>query len=297
MEIRNLTAFVRIAEVQNFSKTAEQLGYSQSAVTMQIKQLEAELHTQLFERIGKQIKLTQAGERLLPYALEILNSVRKAESIVQEPERISGKLRIGTCESYVISILPPVLMEFSELCPHVEVSTHTALVHDLFNMLRQNDIDILYFLDEKFYFPEWVIVSEQPQKIFFVASAESSLAGQKHISIERLLQEPLFLTEKGISYRYAMEQALAAKGYELHPLWEVGNTDVITRFLLKNKGISFLPEYVVTDYIKSGQIIVLDTECDEIVMWSQLVYHRNKCVTPQMNLFLELILKYIRQCS
>ena len=297
MEIRNLTAFVRIAEVQNFSKTAEQLGYSQSAVTMQIKQLEAELHTQLFERIGKQIKLTQAGERLLPYALEILNSVRKAESIVQEPERISGKLRIGTCESYVISILPPVLMEFSELCPHVEVSTHTALVHDLFNMLRQNDIDILYFLDEKFYFPEWVKVSEQPQKIFFVASAESSLAGQKHISIERLLQEPLFLTERGISYRYAMEQALPAKGYELHPLWEVGNTDVITRFLLKNKGISFLPEYVVTDYIKSGQIIVLDTECDEIVMWSQLVYHRNKCVTPQMNLFLELILKYIRQCS
>lgn len=297
MEIRNLTAFVRIAEVQNFSKTAEQLGYSQSAVTMQIKQLEAELHTQLFERIGKQIKLTQAGERLLPYALEILNSVRKAESIVQEPERISGKLRIGTCESYVISILPPVLMEFSELCPHVEVSTHTALVHDLFNMLRQNDIDILYFLDEKFYFPEWVKVSEQPQKIFFVASAESSLAGQKHISIERLLQEPLFLTERGISYRYAMEQALAAKDYELHPLWEVGNTDVITRFLLKNKGISFLPEYVVTDYIKSGQIIVLDTECDEIVMWSQLVYHRNKCVTPQMNLFLELILKYIRQCS
>lgn len=297
MEIRNLTAFVRIAEVQNFSKTAEQLGYSQSAVTMQIKQLEAELHTQLFERIGKQIKLTQAGERLLPYALEILNSVRKAESIVQEPERISGKLRIGTCESYVISILPPVLMEFSELCPHVEVSTHTALVHDLFNMLRQNDIDILYFLDEKLHFPEWVKVSEQPQKIFFVASAESSLAGQKHISIERLLQEPLFLTERGISYRYAMEQALAAKGYELHPLWEVGNTDVITRFLLKNKGISFLPEYVVTDYIKSGQIIVLDTECDEIVMWSQLVYHRNKCVTPQMNLFLELILKYIRQCS
>ena len=78
MEIRNLITFVRIAEVQSFSKTAEQLGYSQSAVTMQIKQLEAELHRQLFERIGKQVKLTQAGERLLPYALEILNSVRKA---------------------------------------------------------------------------------------------------------------------------------------------------------------------------------------------------------------------------
>ena len=67
MEIRNLITFVRIAEVRNFSKTAEQLGYSQSAVTMQIKQLEAELQVQLFERIGKKAKLTQAGQRLLPY--------------------------------------------------------------------------------------------------------------------------------------------------------------------------------------------------------------------------------------
>lgn len=293
MEIRNLITFVRIAEVQNFSRTAEQLGYSQSAVTMQIKQLETELHTQLFERIGKQVKLTQAGERLLPYALEILNSIRKAETIVQEPEKISGKLRIGTSESYVISILPPVIMEFSELCPHVEISAHTALVPDLFNMLRQNDIDILYFLDEKINFPEWIKVSEKPEKIFFVASSDSPLSRMKNIPIERLLQEPLYLTERGISYRYAMEQFLAAKGCELHPFLEVGNTDVITRFLLKNKGISFLPEYVVHDYVKNGQLVILDIECAEIVMWSQLVYHRNKCVTPQMNLFLELLLKHI----
>lgn len=293
MEIRNLITFVRIAEVQNFSRSAEQLGYSQSAVTMQIKQLEDELHTQLFERIGKQVRLTQAGERLLPYALNILNMVRKAENIEQEPESISGKLRIGTCESYVISILPPVIMEFSEICPHVEISTYTALVPDLFQMLRQNDVDILFFMDQRIYFPEWVKVSEQPEKIFFVASSNSVLAGKKHISIERLLREPLYLTEKGISYRYAMEQSLAAKGYELHPFLEVGNTDVITRFLLKNKGISFLPEYVVSDYLKDGQLTILDTECDEIVMWSQLVYHRNKCVTPQMNLFIELMLRYI----
>ena len=78
MEIRNLITFVRIAELRNFSKTAQELGYSQSAVTMQIKQLEAELQAQLFERIGKRAKLTQAGERLLPLALNILDSARKA---------------------------------------------------------------------------------------------------------------------------------------------------------------------------------------------------------------------------
>lgn len=289
MEIRNLITFARIAEVRNFSKTAEQLGYSQSAVTMQIKQLEAELQVQLFERIGKKAKLTQAGQRLLPYALDILSAAGKAESIAREPEQISGKLRIGTCESYVISVLPPVFMEMGERCPGVEISTHTAPVPDLIDMLRQNDIDILYFLDEKLYFPEWIKVMEQPENIYFVSSSSSPLARMKKIPISRLVEEPLYLTEKGISYRYAMEQTLAAAGYELHPRLEVGNTDVITRFLLKNKGISFLPEYVVKDDVAEGRLAILDTECPRIVMWSQLAYHRNKYVTPQMKLFLEFM--------
>ena len=294
MEIRNLTTFVRIAEIQNFSKAAEQLGYSQSAVTMQIKQLENELHAQLFERIGRHVKLTQAGERLLPHAVEILNAVSQAENIVKEPEQITGQLRLGTCESYVSSLLPPVIMEFSELCPHVELSTYTPpLPENLFTMLRHNEIDLLLFLDEKKYFPEWIKVTEQPQNVFFTASADSPLAGEKHIPIRRLLEEPLYLTEKGVSYRYAMEQFLASKGYGLHPFWEVGNTDVITRFLLKNKGISFLPEYVVREYVRSGQLVILDTECPKITMWSQLAYHRNKLVTPQMDLFIDLLRKYL----
>lgn len=293
MELRNLVTFVRIVELQSFSKTAEQLGYSQSAVTMQIKQLEAKLGVQLFERIGKRVKLTQAGERLLPHALEILSSVRKAEGIAHEPEQISGKLRIGTSESYVASVLPPIIMELNQICPRVEVCTCTAMVSDLFDLLRQNDVDLLLFLDQKIYFPEWVKVLEQPEKIFFVASAKSELAQKKSLSIERLLQEPLYLTEKGVSYRYAEEQLLAERGYELHPAWEVGNTDVITRFLLENKGISLLPEYVVQDYIRDGRLAVLDTECGEITLWSQLVYRRNKCVTPQMNQFIGLMLQHI----
>lgn len=294
MEIRNLTTFVRIAEVQSFSHTAAELGYSQSAVTMQIKQLEEELGTPLFERIGRKVKLTQAGERLLPHALSILDSVREAQNVASEPRQVSGRLRIGTCESYVISVLPPVFMDMSRLCPRVEISTHTAMVPDLCDMLRQNDVDILFFLDEKIYFPEWVKLWERPEKILFVASADSELAQEKNISIERLLAAPLYLTERGISYRYAMEQVLAARGYELHPFLEVGNTDVITRFLLAGEGISFLPEYVVSEHIKSGRLAALDAEFPEIVMWSQLVYHRNKAVTAQMEMFLDVMSRHAR---
>ncbi|MDO4260806.1 MAG: LysR family transcriptional regulator [Eubacteriales bacterium] len=287
MEIRNLITFVRIAEIRNFTKAAKQLGYTQSAVTMQVRQLETELNAQLFERIGRQVRLTQAGERLLPYALSILDSAQKAQTALQEPEHIAGTLRVGTSESYIISVLPPVLSELAGTCPRMEIRLHTALVPDLFQMLRQNDVDLLYFLDQRICFPEWVKAAEQPEKIYFVASSESALAGRSRIPIERLLREPLYLTEKGISYRYAMEQSLAEKGFELHPFLEVGNTDVITRFVRENKGISFLPEYVVRDDVKRGDLVLLDTECGDIVMWSQLVYHRNKYVTPQMRRFLE----------
>ena len=282
MELRNLITFVRIAEVKNFSKSAQLLGYSQSAVTMQIKQLEQELGRQLFERIGKQVKLTQAGEKLLPYALEILNTAQKAQSMVRENEQITGHSHIGTCESYVIGVLPQVLTAFQQQCPNVEVQVQTGLTTDLFHRLRQNDIDLLFFLDRKLYFPEWIKVFERPEHSFFVASAKSKLAAETHISTERLLQEPLFLTEKGISYRYAMEQKMAEQGFALHPFLEIGNTDVITQFVLQNKGISFLPNYVVAPYIQNGTLVKLDTECPEITMWSQLVYHRNKYITPQM---------------
>ena len=154
MEIRNLTTFVRIAEVRNFSKVAEELGYSQSAVTMQIKQLEEELNVRVFERIGKRVKLTAAGERLLPYALEILESVNKAEHIAEDPGKIEGKLRIGTSESYVTSVLPDIMTEFNEKYPSVEVTTRVAFVSDLVDMLKRNDIDILNFLDVRLNFPE-----------------------------------------------------------------------------------------------------------------------------------------------
>ena len=80
---------------------------------------------------------------------------------------------------------------------------------------------------------------------------------------------------------------------EIHPFLETGNTDIITKMLLENRGISFLPEFVVRDYIQDGRLAVLDTVCPEICMWSQLVYHKNKYLTPQMERFTELMVRQI----
>lgn len=291
MEIRNITTFMRVAELNSFSKAAEQLGYSQSAVTVQIRQLEQELNTRLFERIGKHIRLTEDGTQFVSRALDILNAVDAAKTISHKQESPSGILRIGTAESLLISVLPPIIMEFRKKCPHVEISIQTGKIGELFDMVKQNDVDLLFFLDKKTNFPEWIKVFERMEPIIFVSSSKHPLTKRRDIPMETIFKEPFLLTERGVSYRYDLEQLAASLNVEIHPFLETGNTEVITKMLLQNAGISFLPEYVVRDYLKTSRLAVLDAACPKLQMWSQLVYHRNKWVTPQMKLFIELMEK------
>lgn len=295
MEFRNIATFMRVAELQSFSRAAEQLGYSQSAVTVQIRQLEQELGVRLFERIGKRVRLTEEGSSFAKRALDILNAVDAAKNMSHGRKKVLGKLRIATAESLLISVLPPLIMEFRKRCPEVEVSTHTGTITELFDMVRQNDVDLLFFLDKKTYAPEWVKVAERLERIVFAASREHPLVTEKRIPIERVLKEPFLLTERGISYRYDLEQVLAARNLEIHPFLETGNTDVITKMLLNNAGISFLPEYVIEEQVRNGQLALLDVEVPRIEMWSQLVYHKHKWVTPQMKILAELIKEEMRK--
>ena len=95
MEIRNILTFLKVAGTQNFSKAAEQLGYSQSAVTIQIQQLEKELGTQLFERIGKRVYLTEKGQEFIGYASEIMRVTNEALTFAGEEHTTRGTLKIG----------------------------------------------------------------------------------------------------------------------------------------------------------------------------------------------------------
>ena len=293
MEIRNIRTFLRVAELQSFTKAADQLGYSQAAVTVQIKQLEEELGTQLFDRIGKHIKLTEHGIRFMDHAMKVLKAAEDASTFVHKDENPSEKLRIGSIASLSMGVLPPVLLEFRTLCPQVETSIETSrFVTELLDMMRQNDVDLLYFLDRKLYSSEWIKVFERPETIVFVTYPSHPLAGKKNVPMERLLEEPLILTTRGVSYCDDLEQLLAAKGLELHPFLEIGDTDVIIKLLQQQAGISFLPQYLVQEYLDAGILTVITTDIPIIQMWSQLIYHKNKWITPQMRIFIDLVKKH-----
>ena len=212
-----------------------------------------------------------------------------AKTISHKQESPSGTLRIGTAESLLISVLPPIIMEFRKKYPLVEISIQTGKIGELFDMVKQNDVDLLFFLDKKTNFPEWTKVFEHLEPVVFAASSKHPLTKCRNISLEKIFEEPFLLTEKGISYRYDLEQMAAAANMEIHSFLETGNTEVITKLLLQNAGISYLPEYTIRDHLKANRLAILDVACPKLQMFSQLVYHRNKWVTPQMKLFIEIM--------
>ena len=146
MELRNITTFLRVAELQNFTHAAQELGYSQSAVTVQIRQLETELGVPLFERIGRSVSLTAPGQAFLQKAGEIIKAAERAKDAVRTAPEPEGTLRVGTMESLSASVVWRLITDFHRQFPQVNVVIRTSTADGLLEMMRRNDVDFIYFV-------------------------------------------------------------------------------------------------------------------------------------------------------
>ncbi len=287
MEFREITTFLEVAQMKSFSRAAQKLGYSQAAVTIQVKQLEQELGVRLFDRIGKQITLTHQGSLFLDHANRLMVDLAQAKSALAEPSRLTGRLCIGAIESICASILPALTQEYHRRYPDVTISIHTDSPDKLLDMMNRNDLDIVYFLDKRMYDPKWVKVMEEPNQVIFVTSASNPQAGRS-LPIEEIIRQPLILTEKNASYRYILEQYLASINLEVHPFLEIGSTDFIIHLLQEGQGISFLPEFTVRRGIDEGILAQVYVTDFQIGIWKQIVYHKDKWVSREMETFIQL---------
>lgn len=289
MEFRNLITFLRVAEVGSFTGAAKQLGYVQSTATIQIKQLEEELGAVLFDRIGKKVELTSNGEAFMYYANQLVNLSEQARQFYKQPEKIEGSLRIGILESLLINVLPEILPIYHKNRPLIKVQTRTSPANELFKMLRQNELDILYFVGKKMHNPDFIHAWSEPVKIVFVTHPDNPIVHKKNVLLQELTEESLILTEDNGFYRDALDEAAMQHGLAIQPLFVIDNTTAIIKLLKKRIGISFLPEYTVRENILNKQLAIVNVIDCPIQFWSQLLYHKNKFLTPQMEYFIKLI--------
>ena len=287
MDTKNLTTFIYVAELRSFTKAADRLGFSQSTVSFQIKQLETELSCQLFERINHTVHLTEKGREVLEYAHQINRMTRELKDSMKE-EASSGYIRLAMADSLCTSLLSRDFLHFRKLYPNISLKIIAAGTEEMFRLMNHNEADAILTLDNHIYNTEYRILREEKVRTFFVAGAGTRIASASSLSIEELLLQPFILTEKGMSYRRLLEERLAELSLEIQPILEIGSTELICSLTEQGAGISFLPEYVIKDRVKAGTLVCLPVSGLEIHVWKQLLYHRNKWVSPQM----ERVLKY-----
>lgn len=291
MELRQLQTFLTITQMESFSKAAQILGYSQSAVTVQIRLLEEELNTRLFDRLGKGVVLTSNGQQFVSYANNILQEMNRAMHFTREDETLHQPLHIGTLESLCFTKLPAVLHYFRENYPRVPIRITTATPKELIEKMEHNHLDIIYFLDRSRYNEKWNKVMEVEEPIVFVASASSLLAKRSEIPVAELIQFPFFLTEKDENYRRELDHYLESKGLSLTPFLEISNTEFIIKMIRENRGVSYLPYFAVKDCIEAGKLSVLNVPEFQKSLYRQIFYHKNKWKTREMEAFIRLTLE------
>ena len=288
MELREIKTFLHVAQLKSFSKAAKALGYSQAAVTIQIKQLEEELGIHLFDRIGKQTILTHQGTIFYEHAAAVMKELSRARAAVTESRELTGVLTIGTIESICASIFPPLLEQFHKAHPLVKISIVLDSPDVLLERMDKNSIDLVYLMDQRIYDHKWIKVMEEPEDIVFVSSSSHPLSGSASLSLEEIIREPFLLTEKNASYRFVLDRYLAACNQKIEPFLEIGNTEFIIRLLKNNAGLSFLPEFSIKQEAAAGTLSILPVRDFHMCVWRQILYHKDKWVTREMEAFIEL---------
>ena len=289
MELRNLITFIHVAELGSFTKTAEQLGYSQSTISFQIKQLEDELGCLLFERINHTIALTERGRELVSYAHRIRALTDEFKDNLGKEQDYSGHIHIVTPDSVCGEMISGNYLDFHTKYPSISLKFTTADTTEMFDMIDHNEADVIITLDGHMYHRDYVIAKEQRLPMHFVAPPSCKFVGKRNISINDILSEPFVLTEYGQGYRRVLDKELAKRSLEIIPTLEIGRTDLILTALKRTNMISFLPDFVTKDMIQSGELYYLDVRDLDIVIYKQLIYHKNKWMSKGLKAFIEYI--------
>ena len=291
MDLKNLLTFMHVAELNSFTRAGQKLGFSQSTVSFQIKQLERELGTQLFERINHTVVLTEKGRDVLKFAHQISKMTQELDKRLQNEEEVSGNVRIAMADSLCDNMLQEGFGEFRDRYPGISLKIITAGTEEMFRLLNQNEADAVLTLDNHIFHAEYVIAREERAGVHFVADSENPLCEREELFPEDLAGQPFLLTEKGMSYRRLMDEKFAELSMEILPVLEIGSAGLICSLVEQGAGISFLPDYVTEEKVRAGRLRYLPVKNFEIEIWKQLLYHRDKWVTPQ----LESVLAYLSE--
>ncbi len=290
MTIIQLETFMKIVEMKNFTSAANNLGYAQSTVTMQIKQLEEELKCDLFERLGKKIVLTSAGERLARYAEKLLQLEREIYLEVPDTDEPTGVLKIGISESLCYNRFPQILTEYKKLYPKVDIRLQ-FIMHDTFpELLKKGELDLVYTLNPRICDENLSMIYEQRESLGFYVNPEHDMAKEKKIREDNLDGVPMLLTSHNCSFRKMFLDDMRNHGYTPNIVLETDSKEVLKQFAKNGLGVALFPDMAAVEEVKTGKLVRLDWLGNDYEIYSQVFIHKDKRFSKAADGLLKLIM-------
>jgi DNA-binding transcriptional LysR family regulator len=245
MELRHLRYFEAVARHSHVTRAAAELHIAQPALSKQISQLEAELGVALFDRVGRSVRLTEAGEALLPHARAVMAQVDAAR--VEMAERIGlrrGRATVGTTPTVGVRLLPQALANFAQRYPGIELRLHEAGVQTLMDLLETGALDVaivtLPVADEAL-----TVVPLLTEELVLVVADKHLLAQQNTVRMEDLADERWVLSPENYDLREATLNACEKAGFVPRIVLDGSEMDTLLRLVAAGVGISLVPRLAV----------------------------------------------------
>lgn len=295
MELRQLEIFRALARELHFTKAAARVHCVQSNVTTQIRALESELGTRLFDRLAKRVVLTDAGRRFLPYAERILSTVDEGRAAVGQNTTPAGPLRIGTPESVLTYRLPRILGRFRKLYPKVELSFRPYVDVGLVHLIQSGDLDLAVWMEDTIQHDRLKAIRLRNEKLVFIAAPNHPLARKKRVTPHDLAGQTLLLTEAGCSYRTKLDELLSVMTIRPESVTEFSSVEAIKECVSLGMGLGLLPEIVVDRELTRKQLVSLAWTGAEMGIATHVVWHKDKWISPALGAFISLLEQMLKE--
>jgi len=258
MDLRGLRSFVTLAKLNNITRTAETLHLSPAAVHKQLKNLEEELETRLYDKIGRRLRLTAAAQVLLPHATDLLLRYDATLTVLQEWKGLKAAVvRLGTGPGAVISILPELLAEFRASHPDVEVVVETGNTAMLIQGLSEGTLDVAIMVKpDPLEHDRLTVEASWDFDIVLVTASNNDLP--RRCSMKDLAVIPFILFKVGSQVGKAIESYMSSVDFHPRVIMRFDNAEAIKAMLKIGVGISMLPRWAVEHEIQGGPLSMIE---------------------------------------
>jgi len=289
---RQLRVFTEVARQLSFSRAAESLHLTPPAVTMQVKELESHAGLPLFERQGRQVQLTMAGEYFLVYAKRLLSTLKDAENVMARFKRVeTGVLTVGLL-STAGYFMPTLLARFQTDHPGVDVRLDvTRDLTKLIDRLHSNEIDLAVMGRP----PRELALRAEPfagHPVVFVCPPGHPLLGVGHPPLQALVHYPLIARELGAEVRHALDGYLREHRLAPRIAMEIPSNETIKSAVMAGLGIGFISLHAVTDEVRSGALHLVEFEGTPVMRTWNVVHEASKVLSPSAEAFRYLLLEH-----